>query len=298
MAVPRSDLATSFVGCWAPTRLPRSTEPCWRSLRQKQQSTHSYNLRRSVTGSHIHHPGHPPASRAAMKDIEEAPSFCIPADNIFCSNCSWQDGTCYNGECEGLHLSVDERKRHAKWLAPEHQHVIIAAGPERSGSTWLFNAVRLILKHAHIPYDPYWITTLTTDKLQQRKQHAHGRRVGWAFNIPDSYVQEHQQWRDVADQDVAYENIMNTPEAQLHMLSQALNVTGKVNVADVNKELQSLKPANRGAPDPVTVHVCRSLRRFTLNCPRSIDLVENTAAGSSDLAVDCLGAGLAAGWAA
>ena len=31
----------------------------------------------------------------------------------------------------------------------------------------------------------------------------------------------------------------------------------------------------------VAVHVCRSLRRFTLNCPRSIDLVENTAAGSS-----------------
>jgi len=21
------------------------------------------------------------------------------------------------------------------------------------------------------------------------------RRVGWAFNIPDSYVQEHQQWQ-------------------------------------------------------------------------------------------------------
>jgi len=43
------------------------------------------------------------------------------------------------------------------------------AGPERSGSTWLFNAVRLLLKHAHIPYDPYWVTTLTTDKLQKRK---------------------------------------------------------------------------------------------------------------------------------
>ena len=26
----------------------------------------------------------------------------------------------------------------------------------------------------------------------------------------------------------------------------------QVNVADVNKELQSLKPANRGAPDPVS----------------------------------------------
>lgn len=34
--------------------------------------------------------------------------------------------------------------------------------------------------------------------------------------------------QDVADQDVAYENIMNAPEAQLRMLSQALNVTGKV----------------------------------------------------------------------
>ena len=34
--------------------------------------------------------------------------------------------------------------------------------------------------------------------------------------------------QDVADQDVAYENIMNRPEAQLHMLSQALNITGKV----------------------------------------------------------------------
>ncbi len=37
-------------------------------------------------------------------------------------------GTCYNGDCEGLHLSVEERKQHAKWLAPEHQQVIIAAG--------------------------------------------------------------------------------------------------------------------------------------------------------------------------
>jgi len=27
-----------------------------------------------------------------MKDIEEAPSFCIPADGSFCPGCSWQDG--------------------------------------------------------------------------------------------------------------------------------------------------------------------------------------------------------------
>lgn len=46
----------------------------------------------------------------------------------------------------------------------------MVAGPERSGSTWLFNAVRLLLKSAHVPYDPYWITTLSTDKLNQRKR--------------------------------------------------------------------------------------------------------------------------------
>ena len=37
-------------------------------------------------------------------------------------------GTCYNGECDGLHLSVEERQQHAQWLAPDHQQVIITAG--------------------------------------------------------------------------------------------------------------------------------------------------------------------------
>lgn len=57
-----------------------------------------------------------------------------------------------------------------------------AAGPERSGSTWLFNAVRLLLKHAHVPYDPYWITTLTTEKLQQRKHYMALVSVGYCIS--------------------------------------------------------------------------------------------------------------------
>lgn len=57
-----------------------------------------------------------------------------------------------------------------------------AAGPERSSSTWLFNAVRLLLKHAHVPYDPYWITTLTTEKLQQRKHYIPFVSVGYCFS--------------------------------------------------------------------------------------------------------------------
>ena len=42
------------------------------------------------------------------------------------------------------------------------------AGPERSGSTWLFNAVRLLYEEAGLPLDTYWMTHLTDRKLNQR----------------------------------------------------------------------------------------------------------------------------------
>ncbi len=49
---------------------------------------------------------------------------------------------------------------------PDLVHEI--AGPERSGSTWLFNAIRLLYEEAQVPLDSYWITHLTDEKLQQR----------------------------------------------------------------------------------------------------------------------------------
>ncbi|KAL3144429.1 hypothetical protein ABBQ32_004175 [Trebouxia sp. C0010 RCD-2024] len=225
---------------------------------------------------------------ACLTNVEDTPTFCVPTEKIFRPGCSWQHSTCYNGECEGLHVPAEERAEQASWPKPLHQKVIITAGPERSGSTWLFNAVRLLLKSAHTPYDPYWVTTLTTHKVNQRKMRADGnhvvikthqwsdawqvqqadhillthrdlqgvvasyRRVGWAFNISASYVEEHQQWRDVAEIDVAYENIMAEPTLQLQMLADALGVNAKVDIAEVNRELQSLKPAQSGAPDPVS----------------------------------------------
>ena len=48
------------------------------------------------------------------------------------------------------------------------------AGPERSGSTWLFNAVRLLYEDAQQPLDSYWMTHVTTKKLHQR-----GHRESW-----------------------------------------------------------------------------------------------------------------------
>ncbi|DBA67612.1 TPA: hypothetical protein ACH3X2_001352 [Trebouxia sp. C0005] len=47
----------------------------------------------------------------------------------------------------------------------------------RSCSTWLFNAIRLLLKSAQILYNPYWNTSLDQQKLQQRKEAACTRQA-------------------------------------------------------------------------------------------------------------------------
>ena len=44
------------------------------------------------------------------------------------------------------------------------------AGPERSGSTWLFNAIRLMYEDAQEPLNSYWIHDLNQEKLIQRGQ--------------------------------------------------------------------------------------------------------------------------------
>ena len=41
-------------------------------------------------------------------------------------------------------------------------------GPERSGSTWLFNAVRLLYEAARQALHPYWLHTVTDAKLRDR----------------------------------------------------------------------------------------------------------------------------------
>ena len=45
---------------------------------------------------------------------------------------------------------------------------LLCPGPERSGSTWLFNAIRLLYYDAQQPLDPFWISHLTDSHLQDR----------------------------------------------------------------------------------------------------------------------------------
>eukprot|EP00877_Chromochloris_zofingiensis_P010614 jgi/Chrzof1/5806/Cz16g16160.t1 len=139
---------------------------------------------------------------------------------------------CSEGECELLHLDADEQLLHQQQQPSGPCQLIVAAGPERSGSTWLFNAIRLLHKHAQIPLDSYWIHHLNDDKLTargvgsskhhtvlvkthhwsddwslQRANHiftthrdlrqvlASYRRMHWAHTLPDQYVQEHEKWQ-------------------------------------------------------------------------------------------------------
>ena len=37
-------------------------------------------------------------------------------------------GTCFDGECEGLHLPVQERHQHMTWSTPQQPKVIVTAG--------------------------------------------------------------------------------------------------------------------------------------------------------------------------
>ena len=46
--------------------------------------------------------------------------------------------------------------------------MITSAGPERSGSTWLFNAIRILLQEARQPLDPFWVTSLSQHALAER----------------------------------------------------------------------------------------------------------------------------------
>ena len=53
---------------------------------------------------------------------------------------------CLGGECELLHANAEYLARRCRPPRGGLGKVVVCAGPERSGSTWLFNAVRLMLQ--------------------------------------------------------------------------------------------------------------------------------------------------------
>lgn len=193
-------------------------------------------------------------------------------------------GTDCHEECERRHLDASEQQR-GQWPVLSDNHLILCAGPERSGSTWLYNAIRLLYLEARVPCDSYWMARLSREKLEQRlaarppamvlvKTHewqpgynefvhlakyvvlthrdlrgviASYRRVKWEVAIPDAYVSEHLEWCKRSTLDLAYEDIMRQGKEVLRTLASHLQLElGEENLTKVHAMLRDLKRSHSG----------------------------------------------------
>ncbi|CAJ1420199.1 unnamed protein product [Effrenium voratum] len=187
-------------------------------------------------------------------------------------------------DCERRHLEPREQQR-GDWPRLKTSHLVICAGPERSGSTWLFNAIRLLHLKAQMPCDSYWLRRLSREKLAERlraqppavvlvKTHewfadyaefidmaknillthrdlrgvvASYRRVKWEVAIPDAYVSEHMQWRTRCTLDLAYEHFMRDAVTSLQKVAEHLAIdVSKDQLTEVDTELRELKRSHCG----------------------------------------------------
>ncbi|KAI7841039.1 hypothetical protein COHA_005267 [Chlorella ohadii] len=218
-----------------------------------------------------------------------SPSFCIPADGVHCRGCRWDpdNGICTRPDCSALFTPPAVREQQRSWPHDEQPQLVIAAGPERSGSTFLYNALRLLWQHARKPCDAYYLKCITDAALDERgagqpgaphvlvKTHAWSehwdvnraahifvthrdlaqvlasyRRLGWAWELPDGYVRDHLIWQRHAELDLAFEDIAARPLWVLKQLAGRLGLQ-EVDCAAVLRDLDSL-PVPQHWVDPVT----------------------------------------------
>lgn len=84
----------------------------------------------------------PNGASSADDDSKMVPAWAEP---LLCGSKAAQR-QCLGGECELLHMPANFMARPCRAPREGRGKVVVCAGPERSGSTWLFNAVRLILQ--------------------------------------------------------------------------------------------------------------------------------------------------------
>lgn len=183
------------------------------------------------------------------------------------------NGRLCHAECELRHLDEYERALRETTCAPSRR-LVICAGPERSGSTWLYNAVRLLLSAARVSCDSYWIHQLSKSKLEERleqgrvvlvKTHKYYSdyddslfgsdfnpivllthrdlrhvlasyvRVGWTNDILESYVQHHLQWRNRASLDLSYEEITSNTKSSLVKIASTVGLQNIVAHAEIKQ---------------------------------------------------------------
>ena len=105
--------------------------------------------------------------RRQFPNEHRADGSMTPSSTTVDSSSPYVDFTCNDGT-QAQELSVPP---------PQQQHqqkLIVTASPDmgRTASTWVFNAVRLLHRQAHVVCDSYWIRTLSKEKLSSRMQDA------------------------------------------------------------------------------------------------------------------------------
>ena len=64
----------------------------------------------------------------------------LPACSPTLPHTTTERKVCFRNDCDALFTPPDLRRRQREWPAGPRPQLIITAGPERSGSTWLYNA--------------------------------------------------------------------------------------------------------------------------------------------------------------
>jgi len=157
---------------------------------------------------------------------------------------------------------------------------VIAAGLIRSGSTWQYNCLRIIMIQAGLEPKTYWIDdykgesgnvlikaheykgalaegsmVFTCVRSEEEVRGSMRRRAEYLKKNPDPrfmgtanedryprYYRWFRLWRGHAVYNMRYKDLKNHPELVVHEHIKALGLTGKVDPLEVLKELNEVKP--------------------------------------------------------
>lgn len=165
--------------------------------------------------------------------------------------------------------------------------LILIAAPNRSGGTWLFNAVRRCFAAAGLEAAGYWVedwdraisadavvvkahlpseVDFEPDLILTAHRDLHERmasliRLGWVENARAAVVEaarfqelNAETWRRRSNLEIAYEDILARPETVLARLADVLKLKlSKDVLGDVVADLAAMRAPSDGQYDPVTL---------------------------------------------
>ncbi|NKX30071.1 hypothetical protein HGE68_09350 [Rhodobacteraceae bacterium R_SAG6] len=153
---------------------------------------------------------------------------------------------------------VEKREKEQQVL--ETGRVFVVAGVPRSGSTWVYNAIRLLTQKAKLKLYASWVADYTPQEHKDIPIHLvklHNRedlnfpythvittyrdlseriasilRMGWLPDEPseiraaaEGHAHLHAYWATLSDFEVQYEEVLSAPEIVLAQLAQCLDIS-------------------------------------------------------------------------